>query len=168
MNTATKSKNQPTQIMLDKLVERFTAMQQAGEKTPYTTLTEARDQMYPNTKEWCESSRRAALQALAEWVGVSIMGMLSIVRTEIATAGKNLAETSNPEPQKLGTELSQSLGFIEAVFLSWYSQIDFQLIAEELFNACEAAEKNPAEPAPKLNMSLMEELVAKYKKPSAN
>lgn len=159
--------NQPTAIVLGKMIERFKTELVEGKKTPYDTLVEKRKELHPECGpgEWPEEAREPAIEAMAMWVAVQLGGMLAMVINEINDAGRGLVR-GDEAAKKAAFELAQSMGFIETVFKTWFETIDVQAIAEGLFEAGEEAEKNPTKPAKKAEKnasSLIDELMAKYK-----
>lgn len=168
-----KALNEPTAVVLSRMLERFKIELAEGKQSAYAEMVKKRQELHPECGpgEWPEESREAAIEAMAIWVAVQLGGMLSMVMNELNDAGRSLVR-GDEDAQKKAFELAQSMGFIETVFKTWFETIDIPAIAEGLFEAGEEAEKNP--PAPPKGekkkdnaSSLIDELMAKYK-PSNN
>lgn len=178
-----KALNEPTVAVLSRMMAKFREQMEKGEKTPYDTLVEKREELHPECGpgEWPEEAREPAVEALGVFVAVNLGGMLSVVMNELQDAGKDLVR-GDDHAKKSAFELAQSMGFIETVFKTWFESVDIAAIAEAMFEAGEEAEKtratkkdDPADDpaaakAKKVQekaSTLIDELMARYK-PSNN
>lgn len=143
-----KAVNEQTQFLLEKLRTRMREAEEAGKPlpSPYAALDKARKML---GREWDEKTKGLAIEALALWVVSLVAGMLTSAMNEISAVGRFAASSKDEAGKKAAVELAGSMGFIESVMKMWAEAVDFEYIAEQLFEGGEkeskAAEKQVSE-----------------------
>jgi len=152
-----KAVNEQTQFLLEKLRTRVREAEEAGKPlpSPYVALDKARRAL---GQEWDEKTRGMAIKALALWVVSLVAGMLSTAMNEISAVGRFAANSKDETGKKAALELAGSMGFIEEVMKMWAAAIEFEYVAEQLFEdgekeskAAEAAEQVSEKYKPSVN-----------------
>ena len=153
-----KAVNAQTQFLLEKMRTKQRAAEAAGEPlpTPFDALDKGRKAL---GREWDDNTKRMAIRALTVWVATLVGSMLTVTMNEIATVGRLAADSNDESSKKAAFELATSMDFIESVMKMFAEAIDFEYIAEQLFeDGQKAAEASPQATA---------KFVEKYK-PSVN
>lgn len=150
-----KAVNEQTQFLLEKLRMRMAEAEKDGKPlpSPYAALDKGRKML---GREWDEKTKSLAIEALALWVVSIVAGMLTTSMNEIAQVGKFAAESGDAKGKKAARELAGSMGFIESVMKMFAEAIDFEYVAEQLFEDGEKAS------------AAAENRVSEKYKPSAN
>lgn len=146
-----KAVNAQTQFLLEKLRSRQKEAAAEGKPlpSPFDALDKGRKAL---GKEWDPVTKRMAVEALALWVINLAAGICGGVMNDIATVGQLAADSSDEASKKAAFELARSMEFIEMVVKQFAEAMDFEYIAEQLFEdgfrASEAAAaKEPAKSA---------------------
>ena len=127
-----KAVNAQTQFLLAKLRKKQKEAVEAGDPlpSPFAALDNGRRML---GREWDEKTKKLAIEALAMWV-VSLVGsMLTNTMNEISTVGRFAANSEDETGKKAAFELATSMGFIEDVMKMFAEGIDFEFVAEQLF-----------------------------------
>jgi len=157
-----KAVNAQTQFLLEKLRTKQREAAEAGDPlpSPFTALDKGRKAL---GREWDESTKRLAIEALAMWIVSLVAGMLTSTMNEIAEVGRFAANSDDEGAKKAAYELAGSMGFVETVMTLFAEALDFEYIAEQFFeDGRKAAEAAAAEE--KAEVSAFERKC----KPSAN
>jgi hypothetical protein len=67
------------------------------------------------------------------WVVSLVAGMLTSTMNEIAEVGRFAANSESKEGKKAAYELAGSMGFVESVMKLFAEGIDFEYVAEQMF-----------------------------------
>jgi hypothetical protein len=143
-----KAVNEQTQFLLEKLRTRMREAAAEGKPlpSPYVALDKARKAL---GREWDEKTKGLAIEALALWVVSMVAGTLTGTMNEISAVGRFAANSKDETGKKAALELAGSMEFIESVMKMWASAIEFEYVAEQLFEDGEkeskAAEKQVLE-----------------------
>lgn len=138
-----KAVNAQTQFLLEKMRTKQREAAEAGNplSSPFEALDKGRRML---GREWDETTKRLAIEALAMWVVSLVAGILTNTMNEIAEVGRFAANSEDAVGKKAAYELAGSMGFVESVMKMFAEQIDFEYVAEQLFEdgqkASEAAE----------------------------
>ena len=127
-----KAVNAQTQFLLDKIRTRQRDAAEAGEplSSPFDSLEIARKAM---GREWDETTKALAIEALEMWVVALVSGMLTAVMNEISDVGRFAAGSEDEVGRKAARELATSMKFVEEMFRMFAEGIDFAYVAEQFF-----------------------------------
>lgn len=95
--------------------------------------------------EWDEEHKTEALHALAMWVTTIVGNSAATTLNEIVALMRIAVETGDEEHKKTADEMASSMNFVESVFRTFMSAIDFEYVAEQLFADGEKIAKERAE-----------------------
>lgn len=132
-----KAVNEATQATLERFRKR--AADIPWDAHPYAMALEGRKKL--GLSEWTEEHRNDATSAMVLWVTMIVGKSMANTLNEIVALMRIAVETENPEHKKAADEMASSMSFIENVFASFMSSIDFQYVGEQLFADGERMEK---------------------------
>ena len=127
-----KAVNAQTKFLLDKIRTRQRDAAEAGEplSSPFSALEIARKAM---GREWDETTKSLAIEALEMWVVALVSGMLTAVMNEISDVGRFAAGSEDEVGRKAARELATSMKFVEEMFRMFAEGVDFGYVAEQFF-----------------------------------
>ena len=127
-----KAVNAQTKFLLDKIRTRQRDAAEAGEPltSPFTALEIARKAM---GREWDETTKSLAIEALEMWVVALVSGMLTTVMNEISDVGRFAASSEDEVGKAAARELGTSMKFVEEMFRMFAEGVDFGYVAEQFF-----------------------------------
>jgi hypothetical protein len=135
-----KEVNEATQNVLENF--RRKASELPFDAHPYSANRKALKQL--GLSEWDDEHRAAACKALTIWV-VSVVGnSIATVLNEIV-ALMQIANEGDEEQKKAAVEMSTSMNFVESMAKGFMHSIDFDYIAEQMFEEGLKIEKERAE-----------------------
>ena len=110
---------------------------------PYNGMKEGLKRL--GKTEWDEEHKKSALGALVMWV-MGIVGNSAATTLNEIVALMNIAvATEDDENKKAADEMASSMSFLESVLRCFMGSLDFEYIAEQLFEDGLKIEKERAE-----------------------
>lgn len=95
--------------------------------------------------EWDDEHKKSAIGAMIMWLMSIVANSVVTTLNEIVALMKIAAETGDEEHKKAADDMAASMSFTESVMKSFMSSIDFEHIAEQLFEDGLRIEKERAE-----------------------
>lgn len=112
---------------------------------PYSGMKEALTRL--GKTEWDDEHRKSAIGAMIMWVMGIVGNSIASTLNEVVALMRIAAETGDEEHKKAAEEMASSMSFAESVFKSFMGSLDFEHIAEQLFEDGLQIEKERAEEA---------------------
>lgn len=136
-----KQVNDATQNTLDNFKRKaselpFSAHPYSGLKAGLTALGKT---------EWSCEHRKHAIAALGMWAMTIVGNSIATTLNEIVALMRIAVETGSEENKKAADEMASSMTFAEAVFKSFMGNIDFEYLAEQMFEDGLRIERERAE-----------------------
>ena len=110
---------------------------------PYSSMKEALARL--GKTEWDEEHRKSAMSAMVMWVMSIVGNSVATTLNEIVGLINIAAETGDEAHKKAADDMVSSMAFTESVFRSFISSVDFDYVAEQLFEDGAKLEKERAE-----------------------
>ena len=136
-----KAVNDATRSTLDQFREKAKDIPWSAH--PYAMLVESRKNV--GVSEWTEEAKKEAMAALVLWVTVVVGKSTATTLNEILALMRIANESENEEHKKACENMAGSMNFVERVFTNYMTDVDFEYVAEQLFEDGERAEKERAE-----------------------
>lgn len=95
--------------------------------------------------EWDEEHKAAAIRASTLWVMTIVGNSIATTLNEIVALMRIAVETGDADNKKAADEMASSMNFAESVFSAFMDSIDFEYVAEQLFEDGVKIEKERAE-----------------------
>jgi hypothetical protein len=106
---------------------------------PYSTMLAARKAI--GLQAWDDEHRQSAITGMAVWVTMIIGKSITGTLNEMVALMKIAGESGTEEHTKAANEMASSMTFVENVFRTFFTAIDFEYVAEQLFADGEKLEK---------------------------
>lgn len=99
---------------------------------PYAMIVRGRDKL--NINAWDDSSKRAAIGAMVLWVTMIVGKALANTLNEIVALMRIAVETGDEAHKKAADDMAASMTFVEKTFGIFMHSVDFEHVAEGLFD----------------------------------
>lgn len=101
------------------------------EMNPYAVSKKAL--MRLGKTEWDEEHKKSCIAALAMWVTTMVGSGVAQTLNEIVDLMRIAAESGTDEHKKAADEMAASMNFVECICKCFLTSIDFEYIAEQIF-----------------------------------
>lgn len=110
---------------------------------PYSAMKEALNRL--GKTEWDEENKKSAIGAMIMWVMGIVGNSVATTLNEIVALMNIAVATEDDENKKAADDMASSMSFTESVFRCFMGSLDFEHIAEQLFEDGVKIEKERAE-----------------------